>query len=199
MAAVISDEALDVLFRNARTHTGFLDKPVTDDVLRAAYDLSKWGPTSANTMPMRIIFVKSAAAKERLKPILDQGNVEKTMAAPVTAIFADDLKFYEHIPKLFPVYPAMKDLFTKPESAERAKIHAFRNATLQAGYFIIAARAVGLDCGPMSGFDNAKLDKEFFPDGRLKSNFIMNIGYGDDAKLRPRLPRLEFDEACKFV
>jgi len=182
-------DMLDVIFRQARTYSAWLDQPVSDDVLRKAYDLAKLGPTSANTMPMRIVFVKSAAAKQRLKPALDGGNVEKTMAAPVTAIFADDQKFYEHIPRLFP----------NPENAERAKIHAFRNATLQAAYFIIAARAVGLDCGPMSGFNNAKVDTEFFSDGQFKSNFLMNLGYGDKSKLYPRLPRLEFDEVCKII
>lgn len=197
--AAVPNETLDTIFRNARTHSFWLPKPVSDDVLRAAYDLAKLGPTSANTMPLRIVFVKSSAAKERLKPALDAGNLEKTMAAPVTAIFADDLKFYEFIPRLFPPAPGFKDFFAKPENAERAKIHAFRNATLQAAYFIIAARAVGLDCGPMSGFHNHKVDAEFFPDGRFKSNFIMNIGYGDPSKLRPRFPRLEFDEACKIV
>jgi len=199
MANPISDSALDMIFRQARTHTAWLPRPVGDDLLRAVYDLAKLGPTSANTMPMRIVFVKSPAAKQRLKPALHGGNVEKTMAAPVTAIFADDQKFYEHIPRLFPAAPAFRDLFIGPENAERAKIHAFRNATLQAAYFIIAARALGLDCGPMSGFDNAKVDAEFFPDGRFKSNFIMNLGYGDAEKLHPRLPRLEFDEACKIM
>jgi 3-hydroxypropanoate dehydrogenase len=195
----ISDQCLDVIFRQARTHVAWQDRPVEDSLLREVYDLAKLGPTSANTMPLRIVFVKSKEAKERLKPALDGGNVEKTMAAPVTAIFADDQKFFEHIPRLFPVAPQFKDIFAKPEAAERARIHAFRNATLQAGYFIIAARAMGLDCGPMSGFNNAKVDAEFFPDGRHRSNFIMNIGYGDDTKLRPRFPRLEFDEACKIV
>jgi 3-hydroxypropanoate dehydrogenase len=199
MNAVINDEALDVLFRKARTHVGWLDKPVSEETLRAVYDLAKWGPTSANTMPLRIVFVRSKEAKEKLKPALDPGNVDKTMAAPVTAIFADDLKFFEHIPRLFPVAPGFKDMFAKPENAERAKIHAFRNATLQAGYFILAARAYGLDCGPMSGFNNAKVDELFFPDGQIKSNFIMNIGYGDPSKLRPRFERLSFDEACKIV
>jgi len=199
MAIAILDEALDVIFRQARTHSAFLPTPVSDETLRAAYNLAKWGPTSANTMPLRIVFVRSAEAKERLKPTLSEGNLEKTMAAPVTAIFADDLKFYEHIPRLFPMAPHFKEMFNKPEAAERTKIHAFRNATLQAAYFIIAARAVGLDCGPMSGFDNAKVDAAFFPEGQLKSNFIMNIGYGDASKLKPRLPRLEFDEACKIV
>ena len=192
-------DMLDVIFRQARTFSAWLDQPVSDDVLRKAYDLAKLGPTSANTMPMRIVFVKSAAAKQRLKPALDGGNVEKTMAAPVTCIFADDQKFYEHIPRLFPMAPGFRDVFAKPENAERAKIHAFRNATLQAAYFIIAARAVGLDCGPMSGFNNAKVDAEFFTDGQYKSNFLMNLGYGDKSKLNPRLPRLEFDEVCKIV
>jgi 3-hydroxypropanoate dehydrogenase len=199
MANRISEQCLEVIFHKARTHVAWLNKPVPDGLLREVYDLTKLGPTSANTMPLRVVFVKSKEAKERLKPLLDAGNVEKTMAAPVTAIFAHDLKFYEHIPKLFPVAPQFKDIFAKPEAEERAKTHAFRNATLQAGYFIIATRALGLDCGPMSGFDNAKVDAEFFPDGRFRSNFIMNIGYGDDAKLRPRFPRLDFDEVCKIV
>ena len=199
MATRISDQCLEVIFRQARTHVAWLNKAVPDNLLREVYDLAKFGPTSANTMPLRVVFVKSKEAKERLKPMLDAGNVEKTMAAPVTAIFAHDLRFYEHIPKLFPVAPQFKDIFAKPEATERATTHAFRNATLQAGYFIIAARALGLDCGPMSGFDNAKVDAHFFPEGRLKSNFIMNMGYGDETKLRPRFPRLDFDEACKIV
>lgn len=192
-------ESLDLIFRQARTFSAWQNKPVSDDLLRAAYDLAKLGPTSANTMPLRIVFVKSTVAKERLKPAMDQGNRDKTMAAPVTAIFAYDMKFFEHIPRLFPQSPGFKDMFTKPDAAEFTKTHAFRNATLQSAYFILAARAVGLDCGPMSGFDNAKVDAEFFPDGRCKSNFLMNIGYGDRAKLHPRLPRLEFDEACEIV
>ena len=196
---IISTDSLNLLFVNARTHVGWLPMPVPDDVLRAAYDIAKLGPTSANTMPMRILFIKSPEAKARLKPTLAEGNVEKTMAAPVTAIFADDLKFYEHMPKLFPVAPQFKDFFADPANAEKTKIHAFRNATLQAAYFIIAARGVGLDCGPMSGFDNAKVDAEFFPDGRFKSNFIMNIGYGDTGKLRPRFERLTFDEVAKII
>jgi len=195
----ISDDCVDVIFRNARTHIAWQPKPVTDDVLRAAYDLAKLGPTSANTMPMRIVFVKSKEAKERLKPALMEGNVEKTMAAPITAIIAFDLKFYDHIPRLFPQSPGFKDHFSKPEQAEFSKTHAFRNGSLQGAYFIIAARAVGLDCGPMSGFDNAKVDAEFFPDGRFKSNFLINLGYGEPSKLRPRNPRLDFDEACKVV
>jgi 3-hydroxypropanoate dehydrogenase len=195
----VSEECLKVIFKDARTHVAWLAKPVTHETLRAVYDLAKLGPTSANTMPLRIVFVQSAQAKARLKPALAEGNVEKTMAAPVTAIFADDQQFFEHIPKLFPVAPQFKDMFAGPANVEKARIHAFRNATLQAGYFIVAARALGLDCGPMSGFDNAKLDAEFFPDGRFKSNFIMNLGYGDAGKLRPRFERLSFDEACKIL
>jgi 3-hydroxypropanoate dehydrogenase len=199
MAFRISDEALDTIFRNGRTYSAFRPDPVSGETLKAIYDVAKLGPTSANTMPMRIVFVKSPQAKERLKPSLAEGNLKKTMAAPVTAIFADDLHFYEHVPKLFPVAPQFKDMFAGPANAEKAKIHAFRNATLQAAYFIIASRALGLDCGPMSGFDNAKVDAEFFADGRWKSNFLMNLGYGDPASLYPRFPRLEFDEACKIL
>jgi 3-hydroxypropanoate dehydrogenase len=199
MAAPISEEAFDLIFRKARTYSSFLPTPVSDDLLRAVYDVAKLGPTSANTMPMRIVFVKSPEAKERLKPALEGGNVNRATVAPVTAIIADDLRFYEHIPKLFPQAAGFKDFFADPKNAERTKIHAFRNATLQGAYFVIAARALGLDCGPMSGFNNAKVDAEFFPDGRYKSNFLMNIGYGDKSKLHPRNPRLEFDEACKIV
>jgi 3-hydroxypropanoate dehydrogenase len=195
----ISDQCLDVIFRQARTYTQWLDKPVSEETLRAAYDLAKLGPTSANTMPMRIVFVRSPEAKARLKPTLNATNVDKTMAAPATAIVAFDLKFYEFIPRLFPQSPGFRDVFAKPESAEQTRIHAFRNGSLQGAYFILAARAVGLDCGPMSGFDNAKVDAEFFPDGQYKSNFLVNLGYGDASALRQRNPRLEFDEACKIV
>jgi 3-hydroxypropanoate dehydrogenase len=199
MGMPVNEEALNIIFRDARTHVGWLDKPVTDEMLRNIYDLAKLGPTSANTMPMRIAFVKSAAAKERLKPALMPGNVEKTMAAPVCAIIAHDSKFYEHIPRLFPPMPSMKDAFTQPGKEQFAATHALRNGTLQGAYVIIAIRALGLDAGPMSGFDNAKVDAEFFPDGRWKSNFLVNIGYGDAGKLRPRLERLPFDEACKIL
>ncbi|HEX3449337.1 MAG TPA: malonic semialdehyde reductase, partial [Isosphaeraceae bacterium] len=178
---------------------GWLPRPIDDDLLRGVYDLAKMGPTSANTSPMRVIFVKTPEAKERLKPALIAGNVEKTMAAPVCAIVANDLQFYEYIPRLYPQNPKFAELFTAPGKEEFTRTHAFRNATLQGGYLIMAARALGLDCGPMSGFDNAKVDAEFFPDGRCKSNFLLNLGYGDRALLHPRNPRLEFDEACKFV
>ena len=199
MGQPLNDESLDVIFRGAHTHNAWLPKPVDDDLLRRVYDLAKMGPTSANTTPMRVVFVKTPAAKERLKPALMAGNVEKTMAAPVCAIVANDLRFYEYIPRLFPQNPKFGDLFTAPGMEEFTRTHAFRNATLQGAYFIIAARALGLDTGPMSGFDNAKVDAEFFPDGRCQSNFLINLGYGDPSKLFPRNPRLEFDEVCKFV
>jgi 3-hydroxypropanoate dehydrogenase len=197
---LLSDEALDILFRKARTHTAWLDKPVSDDLLRQVYDLMKWGPTSANCCPARILFLRTPEAKQRLLPALSSGNVDKTMKAPVTAIIAHDLKFYEKLPKLFPHNPAAREWFT--QSPELAQVTAFRNGTLQGGYFILAARALGLDCGPMSGFDNAKVDKEFFanPENQsVKSNFLCNLGYGDPAKIPPRSPRLDFDEACKLL
>ena len=198
MANAIADTALDVIFREARTHSGWMPRPIDDDLLRRVYDLAKMGPTSANTSPMRVVFVKTPEAKERLKPALMAANVEKTMAAPVCAIVANDLQFYEYIPSLYPQNPKFADLFTAPGKEEFTRTHAFRNATLQGGYLIMAARALGLDCGPMSGFDNAKVDAAFFPEGRYKSNFLLNLGYGDPAGLRPRNTRLEFDEACRI-
>jgi 3-hydroxypropanoate dehydrogenase len=203
MAHPINDEALDQIFRTARTHTGWLNQPVSDDVLRHVYDLAKFGPTSANSSPMRIVFLRTPAGKERLRPALSPGNVDKTMAAPVTAIIAYDTQFYEHLPRLFPAMPGAKDMFAK--NPAMAEVGGFRNGSMQGGYFIIAARSMGLDCGPMSGFDNAKVDQEFFAssDGGAmatwKSNFLCNLGYGDPAKLYPRNPRLEFDEACKLI
>jgi 3-hydroxypropanoate dehydrogenase len=198
MSHPIDDAALDVIFREARTYSAWLPKPVDDDLLRRVYALACLGPTSANTCPMRVVFVKSAAAKERLKPALAPGNVDKTMAAPATAIVATDSRFYEHIPFLFPPNPAFADMFTKPGQEEFTRTHAFRNGTLQGAYLILAARALGLDTGPMSGFDNAKVDAEFLPDGRYKSNFLMNLGYGDSSKLHPRLPRLSFEQVCQI-
>jgi len=197
MTAVLDEKGLDLIFRQARTHNVWLDKPVDDAILHRIYDLAKLGPTSANTCPLRVVFVKSPAAKERLKPALAPGNLDKTMAAPVTVIAAIDARFYEFIPRLFPHNPDFAKIFTKPGQEEFTKAHAFRNATLQAGYLIIAARAIGLDTGPMSGFDNAKVDEAFFPDGRWKSNFLINLGYGDSTKLKPRLPRLDFNEVCR--
>jgi 3-hydroxypropanoate dehydrogenase len=198
MSRPIDDEALKAIFGEARTHVAWLPRPVDDDLLRRVYDVARLGPTSANTAPMRVVFVKSAGAKERLKPALMAGNVDKTMAAPVCAIVATDMRFFEFIPELYPPNPGFAKLFGGPGQEEFTHTHAFRNATLQGAYLIIAARALGLDTGPMSGFDNAKVDAEFFPDGRVKSNFLINIGYGDPAKLRPRLPRLDFDRACRI-
>lgn len=193
----LADEALAQIFLEARTYNGWLDKPVTEDQVRKLYDLLKWGPTSANGSPARFVFIRSKEAKERLKPVLSPGNVDKTMAAPFTVIVAYDLRFHTHMPRLFPHKPSMGDLFASnpPFNLETAR----RNSSLQGAYLIVAARALGLDCGPMSGFDNAKLDEEFFPDGQIKSNFLCNIGYGDPATLMPRLPRLDFDEACTVL
>lgn len=197
MNPTISDEALRQIFLEARTHNGWLDKPVTEDQFRKLYDLMKWGPTSANSSPARFVFIRSQQAKERLRPTLSSGNVDKTMAAPVTVIVAYDLLFYEKLAQLFPHKPAMRDLYAK--NAQFAEETARRNSSLQGAYLIIAARALGLDCGPMSGFDNAKVDEEFFGGSQVKSNFLCNIGYGDPSKLMPRLPRLDFDEACTIL
>ena len=199
MGEKLDGKAIDVIFRKARTYSAWLPRPVDDALLHQMYDLMKLGPTSANTSPMRVVFVKSNEAKERLKPALAPGNVEKTMTAPVTAIVATDTRFHEFVPQLFPHNPKFGESFTQPGKEEFARTHAFRNATLQAAYLIVAARAVGLDVGPMSGFDNAKVDAEFFPDGRWKSNFLVNLGYGDASKLHPRLPRLSFDDSAKIV
>jgi 3-hydroxypropanoate dehydrogenase len=192
----ISDDALDTIFRTARTHNRWLDKPVSQALLMAVYDLMRWGPTTANTSPARIIFVVSKSGKERLRPHLSPGNTDKTMIAPATAIVAYDLDFAEHLPVLFPHEPDAKSWFKDRVFADTA---AFRNSSIQGGYFIIAARALGLDCGPMSGFDNAGVDREFFPGGRIKSNFLCNVGYGDLSGVFPRNPRLSFDEACRIL
>lgn len=185
-----------LLFEEARTHSAWLDRPVEDSTLEELWNLLKWGPTSANSQPLRVLFLKSAEAKARLRPALSPGNVEKTMAAPVTAILAYDTRFYDLLGKTFPHDPTARSWFAGPGKEAVAQETAFRNSSLQGGYLILAARAVGLDCGPMSGFDRAKLDAEFFPDGRLRSNFLCNLGYGDPAKLPPRNPRLVFAEAC---
>ncbi|HVP84637.1 MAG TPA: malonic semialdehyde reductase [Rhizomicrobium sp.] len=192
----INDEALDIIFRNARTQNKWLDKPVSNTMLMAIYDLMRWGPTSANNMPARILFLTTKEAKDRLKPHLSEGNREKTMSAPVTAIIGYDLDFPEHLPRLFPHNQDAKNWFQNPTLRE---ITAFRNGTLQGGYFIVAARAVGLDCGPMSGFNNAGVDQEFFAGTNVKSNFICSLGYGDPSGIFPRSPRLSFDEACKIL
>ena len=202
---MLNDEALDVLLRKARTAHAWLDRPVSDELLRQIYDLMKWGPTSANCCPARIVFLRTPAAKQRLLPALSPGNVEQTMRAPVTAVVAYDLRFYEKLPKLFPHNPKMLERFRS--SPDLAGPTAFRNGTLQGGYFMLAARSLGLDCGPMSGFDNAKVDQEFFsspeselfPGGQVKSNFLCNLGYADPAKFFPRQARLDFDEACTLL
>jgi 3-hydroxypropanoate dehydrogenase len=196
MSHAVNDEALDRLFRAARTHNAWIDKPVSPTVLMALYDLMRWGPTAVNCTPTRIVFVSSKEAKARLKPFLAPNNVEKTLAAPVTAVVGYDLDFASSLPKLFPHNPAAKDWFADPAAAEET---AFRSGTLQGGYFIIAARALGLDCGPMSGFDAAGATKEFFADTKVKANFLCNLGYGDPKGLHPRGPRLSFDEACQIV
>ena len=194
----LDERSLDILFREARTHRVWVDKPVSDEVLRDLYELLKWGPTSANTCPARFLFLCTHASKQRLAPALSPGNVQQTMAAPVTAIVAYDLNFYEKLPRLFPHDPGMRDMFAK--QPDLAASTAFRNGTLEGGYFILAARALGLDCGPMSGFDNAKVDAEFFQnEPAVKSNFLCNLGYGDREKLLPRSPRLEFKEACTLM
>jgi 3-hydroxypropanoate dehydrogenase len=187
---------LDLVYRDARTHTAWLDKPVDDAVLRQAYDLAKFGPTSANMCPMRIVFVKSKEAKAKLKPTLDPGNVDKTMAAPATAIVGMDIRFYEQMPKLYPFADAKAWFKDLPENV--LEYVALRNSSLQGAYFMLAARSLGLDCGPMSGFNNAKVDAAFFDGTTVKSNFLCNLGYGDKSKLHPRAPRLTFEEACRI-
>lgn len=192
----LSEEALDTLFFSARSHNGWLDRPVSDEQLRRIYDIMKMGPTSANTLPARIVFVRSEEAKARLKPCLAEGNVEKSMTAPVVAIIGMDLQFHEHLPTLFPHTDARSWYVGKPEKIQET---AFRNSTLQGAYFIMAVRSVGLDAGPMSGFDAQKVNQEFFPDGRIKVNFICAIGKGDETKLFPRHPRLAFEQACTLL
>ena len=202
---------MDILFRGARTHSQWQSRPVTDGMLADLYELLKWAPTSANAAPARFAFLRSREAKERLRPALAPFNIEKTMAAPVTVIVAYDLKFYEQLPKLFPHNPGM----AKPFASNPAMVEstAKRNSSLQGADLIMAARSLGLDCGPMSGFDQAKVDEEFFaagkpcfgcdqeffPEGHVKTNFLCNLGYGDPASLHPRLPRLSFSEACSLL
>ncbi|HEY9254281.1 MAG TPA: malonic semialdehyde reductase [Stenotrophomonas sp.] len=195
MAEVLSDAALDQLFRTARTQNAFLDKPVEDSQLRALYDLLKWGPTAANATPARIVFVKSKEAKAKLAPALSEGNLAKTLAAPVTAIVGFDQDFHEKLPYLFPHADA-KSWFEGPREGRHEA--AFRNGSLQGAYLILAARALGLDAGPMSGFDNAKVDEAFFAGTAIKSNFLVNLGYGDPSGVFPRSPRLSFDEAARI-
>jgi 3-hydroxypropanoate dehydrogenase len=210
---MINQEALVQLFIEARTHNEWLERPVSDDVLRQLYDIMKWGPTSANLCPARIVFVRTPEGKARLLPCVAPGNVEKVRKAPVTAMFAFDMEFYRQAPVLFPARGAEMMGAMAQRPADFLETFALRNSSLQGGYFILAARSLGLDCGPMSGFDNAKVDAEFFAAGHdgtlaegegtrwhhVKSNFLCNIGYGDKAKLFPRNPRFSFDQACKFL
>jgi 3-hydroxypropanoate dehydrogenase len=193
---ILSDHALDLLFRKARTYNGWLDKDVNDVLLQALHELMKWGPTSANCSPARIVFVKTNSAKERLKPHLMEGNREKSMEAPVIAIIGNDLKFYEHLPTLFPHTDA-KSWFEGNE--ELINETAFRNGTLQGAYLMLAARSLGLDCGPMSGFNKKAVKEEFFPDDDVEVNFLCNLGYGDENSLFPRSPRFDFDDVCEIV
>ena len=195
-AAVVDEAGLDVLFRTARTAYRWRDEPVDDDALRRVYGLMRWGPTSANCSPARVLFLRSAAAKERLQPALSAGNVEGALTAPVVAIVAYDPKFYEDLPRLYPGVDA-RGWFAGNE--ELAQETAFRNGTLQGAYLMMAARAAGLDCGPMSGFDNAAVDREFLQAQGWKSNFLMALGYADRSGAGPRLPRLTFDEACRLL
>lgn len=193
---MLDDAALDLLFREARTYTAWLPKPVSDEQLHAVYDLFKWGPTSANCSPARVLFLKSEEAKARLLPTLAPNNVEKSRTAPVVAVIAYDLEFYEKLPELYPAVDARAWFVGKPDFIQES---AFRNSSLQGAYFMLAARSQGLDCGPMSGFDPAKLNAEFFPDGTWKVNFICNLGYGDAGQLYPRNPRPAFDVACRIL
>jgi 3-hydroxypropanoate dehydrogenase len=192
----VSDAALDTLFREAHTTRKWLDKKISPALLMAIYDLMRWGPTTTNTMPARFVFVMSREAKERLKPHLSEGNVRQTMEAPVTAIVGYDLDFARHLPRLYRDNPHAQSWFA---DSEANKVHALRNGSLQGGYFILAARALGLDCGPMSGFNNAGVDAEFFAGTQVKSNFLCNLGYGAEGGFRPRNERLSFDEACQIL
>lgn len=197
MTHPLPDAALDQLFRDARSFSHWTDEPVSDETLKAVYDLAKFGPTSANSSPARFVFLTSQAAKERIKPHLTEGNVHKVMTAPATVIIAHDLEFYEKIPQLFPHNPDAKTWFNWSE--EHAEKNAFRNGSLQGAYLMLAARSLGLDCGPMSGFNNEGVDKEFFGGTPWRSNFICALGHGDRSQLFDRSPRLSFDEACRLL
>ncbi|WP_294906873.1 malonic semialdehyde reductase [Tatumella sp. UBA2305] len=196
MTIPVEQSALDSLFNQARTHSYWLDKPVTESTLQTLYELTRLGPTSANCSPGRFVFVTSDAGKQKLKPALSSGNIDKTMSAPVTVIVASDMTFYEKLPGLFP-YADARSWFTSSESL--AQETAFRNSSLQAGYLVVAARALGLDVGPMSGFDADKINAEFFHGTDWRVNLLINLGYGDSEKLHGRLPRLDFDDACRFA
>jgi 3-hydroxypropanoate dehydrogenase len=197
MANVIDQAGMDLLFKQARTFSKWDGRPVPETLIRELYEALKFGPTSANCCPARFVFVTGAAAKERLRPFLDEGNVQKTMEAPVTVIIGYDLKFYEKLNVLFPHAPGARSWFEGNDAVIRAT--AFRNGSLQGAYLILAARALGLDCGPMSGFNADGVKREFFPDGAIEPNFLCNLGYGDRSSLHPRSPRLGFDEACRIL
>ncbi|MCR9072389.1 MAG: malonic semialdehyde reductase [Alphaproteobacteria bacterium] len=192
----LDDNGLDLIFREARTFNGWQDRDVPDDLLRTLFDVAKMGPTAANGSPMRLVFVKSKEGKERLKPALAGGNLDKTMAAPVCAIVGYDLAFWEKYPFLFPHRDMSGPFKDNPQAAETA---SFRNGSLQGAYLMVAARALGLDCGPMSGFDQGKVDAEFFSGTEIKSNFLCNLGYGEPDSVFQRLPRFDFDDACSIV
>ncbi len=193
---MLDDKSLDLLFRSARTQNGWLPRPVTDAQIRAIYEIVKMGPTSANSQPARFVFIRTKEGKEKLRPALSEGNTAKTMDAPVTVLVAYDTQFYENLPRQF---PHNQDAINWFKGTAAAAPTAVRNGTLQGAYLIIAARALGLDIGAMSGFNNALVDETFFPDGRFKSNFLCNIGYGDPTKVFARSPRLEFDDACTLM
>ncbi len=197
MTTAVSQDVLEQAFLSARTFNSFTPRQIDDETILKLYDLLRWGPTSMNCQPARYVFVRSAAAKERLTSTLAEGNIAKTMAAPLTVIVAKDTRFYEHLPSQFPHAENAQAMFADNEVL--AQTTAFRNSTLQGGYLIMAARLMGLDCGPMSGFDADKLNAAFFADGRWKANFLVNLGYGDPSGNHPRGPRLAFDEVAKIV
>ena len=196
MELPLPEHAYDLAFRTARTFNRFTDRSVTDEVLRAVVNLMKWGPTAMNSQAGRFLFLRSPASRERLRPALSPGNLAKTMAAPVTVIVATDSRFFEHLPVLFPAYDARARLEGDPAAAAKMGL---RDGTLQGACFIIAARLLGLDCGPMGGFDADKLDAELFPDGSWRANFLINLGYGDPAGNYPRNPRLDFDQMAQIL
>lgn len=195
---VARDEELALIFTEARTHSAWRDTKVPDDLLRRLYELARWAPTGGNAQPLRVVFVKSAEAKARLRPALAPLNVEKAMAAPVTAILAYDVSWYEKLPRLAPSRPEARDRVASSPPEVRDRL-AYQSSTLQAGYLILAARALGLDCGPMGGFEAEKVDAAFFPDGAWRATLLLNLGYGDPTRLPPRSPRLEFDDACEIA
>lgn len=197
MSGILDDRALDIVFRNARTHNEWLDDPVTDDDLRAIFEVMKFGPTTANSSPARFVFLRSRESRGKLAPHLSEGNREKTLRAPMCAIVAYDLEFYERLDRLFPHDRTARSWFAGKD--EHIRVTALRNGSLQGAYFIIAARSLGFDCGPMSGFDNDGVDAAFFAGSGWRSNFLCNLGHGDASKLFPRNPRLDFDDACRIV